>query len=141
MARPRRLIVAAAVSVALVGLAALVAALAPLPSGRREQTYVIPRGTAARREAGEAVSPLPLRLRFTVGVRDVLVLRNDDVVGQSFGPVRLAPGQTYRVPFRTPAEFQLSCSAHASGQVTVSVEPAPAAGWARLRWRILGLLD
>jgi len=30
-------------------------------------------------------------MRFTIGVRDVLVLRNEDDVAATFGPVRLKP--------------------------------------------------
>jgi hypothetical protein len=79
-------------------------------------------------------------MRFTIGVRDVLVLRNEDDQPQSFGPVRLAPGQTYRVPFSAPATFDFACSAHDEGQITIQVEREPARGWRRLRWRVAGLL-
>jgi hypothetical protein len=102
---------------------------------------VIPKGTAARLEAGERVQVLPSRMRFTVGVRDVLVLRNEDDRPQSFGPVLLAPGQTYRVPFRAAATFDFACSAHEDGQLTIVVERNPAPGWSRLRWRMAGLLS
>jgi hypothetical protein len=123
--------------VAVTGAGATAAAFAPLPSGPREAVYVIPRGFAA----GAAPAPLPARLRFTLGVRDVLVLRNEDDRPQRIGPVLLEPGQTYRVPFRSPAEFQLACSAHTSGQLTIVVEAAPRAGLARLAWRIRTMLE
>ncbi len=142
-ARAKRWIVLAAVAAAgVAALAALVAAFAPLPSDSREAVYVIPSGTAAKRSPDAAgATPLPSRIRMTLGVRDVLVLRNEGTVEQSFGPVLLAPGQTYRVPFHDAAEFQLACSAHADGQVTVTVEPAPSPGWARLLWRAHSVLD
>ncbi len=116
-------------------------AIAPLPSGRREVVFVIPKGTGARGVAGEAPNALPARMRFTLGVRDILVLRNEDDRPQSFGAVPLMSGQTYRVQFRTAAEFQLACSAHERGQVTIVVEPAPAPGLARLAWRIRTMLE
>jgi hypothetical protein len=115
------------------------AALAPLPAGSTEVVYTIPRGTAARRAAGERVSPIPARIDLTLGVRDTLLIRNDDDVEQTFGPVQLAPGQTYRIPFRAPATFDFACSAHDDGQLTIVVQPWPAAGWPRLRWRLLAL--
>jgi hypothetical protein len=79
-------------------------------------------------------------MRFTIGVRDVLVLRNEDDQPQHFGPVLLAPGQTYRVPFSAPATFDFACSAHDDGQLTIVVEREPVPGWRRLQWRMAGLL-
>lgn len=123
----------------LLGFAAW-AALAPLPAGPREVTYAIPRGTAARQARGADVRVLPDVLRFTVGVRDVLVLRNDDEAAATLGPVRLEPGQTYRLPFRAPVTFQLACSVHREGSVSIVVSAAPPRGWARLSWRATELL-
>jgi hypothetical protein len=131
----RALVVLGAVLGALALGAAAWAAFAPLPMGSRELVYVVPKGSATRLADG-AASGLPGRLRLTVGIRDVLVLRNDDDVPTSLGPILLAPGQTYRIPFREPAEFQLSCSAHPDGQIAVVVVPAPSRGWARLAWRV-----
>jgi hypothetical protein len=116
------------------------AAFAPIPEGPREAVYVIPKGTAARIAAGEAVEAFPRRMRFTIGVRDLLVLRNEDDQPQSFGPVLLAPGQTYRVPFSAPATFDFACSAHDEGELTIVVEREPVPGWRRLRWRVATLL-
>jgi hypothetical protein len=130
--------VAAAAAVALVAAAAW-AALAPIPPRPREAVYVIPKGTAARLAAGEAVQAFPSRMRFTIGVRDLLVIRNEDDQPQSFGPVLLAPGQTYRVPFSAPATFDFACSAHDDGLLTIVVERAPSPGWSRLRWRLAEL--
>jgi hypothetical protein len=103
----------------------------------RERVYVIPKGTGARQAAGQAVSPIPSRIRLLVGIQDVLVLRNEDDVPQAFGPIQLRPGQTYRVPFQVPATFDFACSVHEDGQVAIIVERAPSPGWARLRWRLL----
>lgn len=116
------------------------AAVAPLPGGTREVVYTVPRGGTARAVAGNG-SIFPSRLRFTVGVRDVLVLRNEDDVPASFGPVRLEPGQTYRVPFHAPAEFELACSLHPAGQVSIVVVPTPPPGLARLGWRLAEVMN
>lgn len=133
----------AAASGMVLALAAVAgwAALAPVVVSSREVQFVIPRGTAARLAAGQTVQVLPSRIRLTVGVRDLLVLRNEDDQPQSLGPVLLAAGQTYRLPFTAPATFDLACSAHSEGQITVVVAPEPVRGWRRLAWRVGELLD
>ena len=112
------------------------AALAPIRSEPREATFEIPKGTWARRMAGDPVEILPDRIRLTLGVRDILVLVNSDDVPQIFGPTLMMPGQSFRLPFAHPADYQFDCTAHASGQMTISVEPYPETPWARLSWRI-----
>ena len=115
------------------------AALTPLPSDSREALYVIPKGTWSRRMAGEPLDILPQELRLVLGVRDILVLRNDDDVPQVFGPVLIMPAQSFTMPFRQAATYQFACTLHVSGQLSVIVEPAPAPGWERLRWRLAGM--
>ena len=125
---------------ALGGIAAFAvtawAALAPIPTGSRDALFEIPKGTWARRMAGDGVSILPDRIRLTLGLRDVLVLRNLDDVPQIFGPTLMMPGQGFRLPFAQAASYPFACTAHASGQMTVVVDPFPASPWARVRWRI-----
>lgn len=128
-----------AVALGLVAVAAW-AALAPLRPGSPEVVYVIPKGTGAKREAGTRPSVLPSQVDLVLGIRDVLVLRNEDEVEQRFGPLAVPPGATYRLPFHTPAEFQLACSLHKDSQVVIKVHPAPAIGWPRLAWRVRKVL-
>jgi hypothetical protein len=90
--------------------------------------------------SGDKVEILPDHIRLTLGVRDVLVLRNHDDVPQIFGPTLMMPGQSFRLPFERAAEYQFACTAHASGQMTIIVEPNPATPWARLAWRARELL-
>ena len=111
------------------------AMFAPLP-GSRALTFVIPPGTAARLKAGEPFTVLPSPIHLTVGVRDVLVLTNDDDAIHQVGPIILGSRQTYRIPFRRPGNFQYACSLHAAGTLTLVIAPAPAAGLDRLRWRL-----
>ena len=122
---------------ALAGLAW--AGLAPIRSDSREETFEIPKGTWARRMAGDPVEILPDRIRLTLGVRDVLVLVNSDDVPQIFGPTLMMPGQSFRLPFARASSYQFDCTAHASGQMTIIVEPYPETPWARLRWRVRSL--
>ncbi len=90
--------------------------------------------------AGDKVEILPSRIRLTLGVRDILVLVNRDDVPQTFGPVLMMPGQSFRLPFGVASRYQFACSAHASGQMTVIVDERPSTPWARLRWRLGTLL-
>ena len=126
--------------VALLLLSVLVAALAPLKRQGREELFEIPKGTWARRMAGDKVDILPQTVRLTLGYNDVLLLRNRDDVPQIFGPVLIMPGQDLRMTFDVAAENQFDCTAHSSGQMTVLVMPMPDPGWARLKWRVANLI-
>jgi hypothetical protein len=139
VARSRVLLPGGVGAAGLLAAIAAWAAFAPLPAGPREVVYVIPKGTAVQQSLGASPSVLPAVMRFTLGVRDVLVLRNEDDVPATFGPVRLEPGQTYRVPFHAPTAFQLACSVHRDGAVGIVVSAPPRPGWERLRWRAMNL--
>ena len=115
------------------------AALAPISSGSRDWLFEIPKGTWARRMAGNKVDILPPDIRLTLGIRDILVLRNLDDVPQVFGSILLMPGQSFRLPFEMAARYQFACTAHVSGQMTITVEPKPLSPWGRLRWRAQNL--
>jgi hypothetical protein len=112
------------------------AALAPIESATRDEIFQIPKGTWARRMSGDKVEILPSEIQLTLGVRDVLVLENHDDVPQIFGPTLMMPGQGFRLPFAQPSSYQFACTAHASGQMTIIVEPFPQSAWARVRWRV-----
>jgi len=129
---------AAAVAGALLAVAAW-AAFAPVRSPSREEVFEIPQGTWARRMAGDDVEILPARIRLTLGVRDVLVLRNLDDVPQQFGPTLMMPGQSFRLPFEVASTYSFACTAHASGEMTIVVDPQPRSPWQRLRWRTVRL--
>lgn len=115
------------------------ASLAPITSPTRDELFEIPAGTYARRMAGDRVEVLPDTLRLTLGVRDVLLLRNLDAVPQVFGPALIMPGQSFRLPFEVASTYSFACTAHASGAMNVIVEPSPEMGWPRLRWRAASL--
>jgi len=125
----------------LVPLAALLGALTwagftPIHVASREKLFEIPRGTYARRMAGDKVEILPAKIHLTIGLEDILLLRNLDEVPQVFGPTIMMPGQSFRLPFERAASYQFVCSAHASGQMTIEVEDAPLMPWDRIRWRL-----
>jgi hypothetical protein len=125
----------AALSAAVV-LAVGWAGFAPIEPASREELFEIPKGTYARRMSGDLVDVLPSRITLTLGLNDVLLLRNLDDVPQQFGPTILMPGQSFRLPFEVASENQFDCSAHSSGQMTVIVEPEPVWPWQKIRWRL-----
>ena len=110
-------------------------ACAPIATGSAEELFEIPHGTFARRMAGNKVEILPATIRLTLGVRNVLLLRNLDEVPQVFGPALIMPGQSFRLPFDLASTYSFACTAHASGEMQVIVDPEPAAGWDRFQWR------
>ena len=115
------------------------AALTPIRSESRDVIFEIPKGTWARRMAGNKIEILPSTIRLTLGLKDILVLKNMDDVPQIFGPTLMMPGQSFRLPFAVASDYQFACTAHASGQMTVIVEPMPQSAWARLWWRLRAL--
>jgi hypothetical protein len=127
-------VVAAALSLLLLGGLGW-AALAPIHGISHDQLFEIPRGTWARRMAGDHVDILPQTIRLTLGLNDVLLLKNSDNVPHIFGPTLIMPGQSFSLPFSTASTYSFLCTAHADGQLNVIVDPAPAPGWDRLRWR------
>lgn len=126
-------------ALAAVLLAVLVwAALAPLRYPTRELGFDFPR---------TAPSPQPGRVRvpgqvwLTLGVRDVLLLRNRDAAPHVFGQVRVLPGREFRLPFEQAGEFPFACDLAPGARVLVRVLEQPDPGWARLRWRLRTLFD
>ena len=115
-------------------------AMMPLHSSSREHVFVIPKGPWARRMAGQNVAILPDHIHLTLGLHDILVLQNHDDVPQIFGPTLMMPGQSFRLPFDRPAQYQFACTAHASGQMTIVVESYPGTPMARIAWRIRALV-
>ncbi len=105
------------------------AALAPLRYPTRELSF----------ELAAGADVLPSRVRLTLGVQDVLLLKNSGAAPQTVGPVRLLPGQQFRLPFEQDGEYQLASTVHAGGQLRVSVGASPDPGWQRLRWRLVAL--
>jgi hypothetical protein len=127
----------ALLAVALMTLGVIIgwAALAPIHVASHEQLFAIPHGVFARRMAGDKVEILPHTIRLMLGVNDVLVIRNGDEVPHVFGPTIIMPGQSFSLPFEQAATYSFVCTAHANGQLSIIVDPTPAPGWERLRWR------
>ncbi len=114
------------------------AGFAPVGDEWREEIHVIPKGTWARRSAGEKFDVLPDEIYLTLGVKDVLVMKNRDDVPQMFGPVLIMPGQSFRLPFGVATRYDFACTAHVNGQLTVFVKPKPE-WWELVRLRAAAL--
>lgn len=87
----------------------------------RTITYVIPAGTYANPDALE----LPNRIDLTVGLKDILIIDNQDEVMHSFGPFVVAPHSKLTQRFNSPLEFEGVCTFHAEQTMILSVKPAP----------------
>jgi hypothetical protein len=117
------------------------AAFAPIHVASHDELFEIPKGTYARRMAGDKVEILPSQIRLTLGLNDVLLLRNLDDVPQVFGPTIMMPGQSFRLPFEKASRYDFACTAHASGQMTILVEDEPVMPWSRIHWRLREWLE
>jgi hypothetical protein len=124
----------AAVIAAIVAIAWT--SLAPVRIDSREALFEIPNGTWSRRMSGDKVDILPDTIYLTLGLQDILLLKNNDEVPQIFGPTLIMPGQSFKLPFELASEYLFVCSAHSSGQMTIIVDPEPVRGFERLRWRM-----
>src|SRR4051812_25115439 len=101
--RMRRLWSSLAIPLVLGFAIASAAAFVPVKYDSRDAPFEIPKGTWARRMAGDKVDILPSEIHLVAGTN--LVLRNLDSVPQIFGPTLIMPDQTFRLPFDSPAEY------------------------------------
>jgi len=114
--RRRWILLAGLVVLPAIGLV-VVAWLAGL--GAETVTFEVPRGTAARLAAGEAVVVLPSQLELSVG--DTLEIHNHDDEAHEVGPYVVAAGQTLRQTFLSPGTVQGICTLHPEGSITILV--------------------
>jgi hypothetical protein len=112
----------------------LLAALAPLRYPTRERTFVFPHGAGGQ-------GAVPAEVRLTLGVRDVLLLRNRDAAPHVFGQVLVLPGHVFRLPFEQAGDYVYACDVAPGHAVTVRVANHPDPGWARLGWRLRVLAE
>jgi hypothetical protein len=117
------------------------AALAPLDYPTRELGLEFTHGAAVLRAKARNAGLVPSELRLTLGVRDVLLLRNRDVAPHVFGQVLVLPGHEFRLPFEQEGAFPFACDLATGARVLVRVLPQPDPGWERLRWRLRALAD
>lgn len=86
----------------------------------RTMRYVIPAGAGQ----GAAVT-FPPEIDFVIGVRDILVVENQDEEVHSFGPFVVLPRTTLVKRFDEVKVYQGACSLHRDRQMRLVVHPAP----------------
>lgn len=87
----------------------------------RKIEYVIPQGTVQRIAAGQNLNVLPSTITMTLGLRDILIIRNDDSQTVQIGPYKIEPGQTFQQQFFNIGTFDLMCTIHADARMRVVV--------------------
>ncbi|KQQ87750.1 hypothetical protein [Massilia sp. Leaf139] len=116
-------------------------ALAPLRTPSQERSFTFPAQARGADPAAARALALPREIRLTLGVQDVLLLRNRDRQPHVFGPLHLLPGQEFRLPFEEAGSFAYACPDVAGGTLLVRVVRLPDPGWDRLRWRLEALIQ
>jgi plastocyanin len=81
--------------------------------------YVIPLGTGARFDAGEAVEILPGEMVVQVG--EVMRIVNHDDRHHLIGPFFVGAGETLTQRFASAGEFTGLCTVHPSGEFVLTV--------------------
>ena len=129
---------------ALIGaflLALLWGALAPLRTPSQERSFTFPAPAPMTSPSAGRALALPREIRLTLGVQDVLLLRNLDRQPHVFGPLQLLPGQEFRLPFEQAGAYAYACPDVTGGTLTVRVVRLPDPGSERLRWRLQALIQ
>jgi hypothetical protein len=82
---------------------------------------LIPAGTAAAVAAGEEAPGIPDELSFVLG--DTLLVRNQDEVDHTLGPLYIPAGASARLTLEEPEKFALNCSFKPSRYLGLDVKP------------------
>lgn len=98
----------------------------------RTVELVIPDGTAARVAAGENPPEIPAEMGFVLG--DVLVLRNEDSVAHTLGPLYAPAKSSASMTLNEADHFALACSFNTTQYLGLNVRPPTT-----LRTRLLGI--
>jgi hypothetical protein len=93
---------------------------------------VVPEGTAERVAAGEDAPEIPAEMSFVLG--DVLVLRNEDTVAHTLGPLYAPAKGSASMALNQADHFALSCSFNTTQYLGLNVRPPTT-----LRTRLLGI--
>lgn len=93
---------------------------------------VIPEGTAAQVAAGETPPEIPAEMNFVLG--DVLLLRNEDSVAHTLGPLYAPAKGSASMPLTEADHFALACSFNTTQYLGLNVRPPTT-----LRTRLLGI--
>lgn len=120
-----RLLITLLISFALVLIGSEVAYFFLRDSSDRtpqEIELIIPPGTAARVEAGEAIPSIPDELTFVLG--DTLVVKNDDLVDHQLGPLWIPPRTSAKLVLDAAQRYAYACSFQSTRYLGLNVKQA-----------------
>jgi hypothetical protein len=87
----------------------------------RRVVYVIPPGAGS----GQVVFDIPDEIVLTLGIKDTIVIENQDEVAHIFGPFVVIPHTTMTYRFDHPVTYEGVCTFHKERQMKLVVNPAP----------------
>lgn len=87
----------------------------------RRVVYIIPPGVGS----GQVTFDMPDEIVLTLGVKDTIVIENQDDVIHTFGPFVVAPRTTLTHRFHHVMNYEGVCTFHRERQMKVVVNPAP----------------
>ncbi|MCK6625415.1 MAG: hypothetical protein L6R45_09590 [Anaerolineae bacterium] len=87
----------------------------------RRVVFMIPPGVGA----GQVALNIPDEIVLTLGVKDTLVIENQDEVMHTFGPFVVPPHSTITHRFYHAVNYQGVCTFHQERQMKLVVKPAP----------------
>lgn len=88
----------------------------------KELRITIPLGTRAGIIGGHGDDVIGEEIRLSVSGRNTLIIQNNDIADHSVGPFFVKAGETLRQEFRTPAEYQGSCSIRHGAAINIIVD-------------------
>ena len=91
----------------------------------RTVKFVIPPGTEQQIATGKPGVDFPDEITLTLGLRDTIVIENQDDVIHSFGPFVIGPRSTLVKRFDVPITYEGACTFHQEQQMRLVVNPAP----------------
>lgn len=87
----------------------------------RQMEITIPLGTYEAIKNGLPAADLPHEIELVLGVRDVLVIHNNDTSWHQVGPYQVAPGRTLIQRFYRPVTIEEYCTMVPEQEVKIIV--------------------
>jgi hypothetical protein len=91
----------------------------------RIMKFVIPPDTKQGIATGKPGVEFPDEIVLTLGLRDTIVIENQDDVVHSFGPFVVGPHATLTKRFDVPITYEGACTFHQEQYMRLVVNPAP----------------
>lgn len=96
----------------------------------RKVVFVIPPGTHQQLTTnGQNGLNFPDEIILTVGLKDTIIIENQDAIIHSFGPFVVSPQTTLSKRFEAPMMYEGACTFHEERQMRLVINPAPWTTW------------